>query len=1399
MDRLPRYSPCLYLWVLLHLVLPPLRAQSPVSQPPYIVSARHLTFGQRVPSRIVTTFGQDAQGFIWIGTLQNAYRFDGQQFEPLMPATATANTAPANFGCYTIRTDQAGYLWLMGGVNRKLQTIQIVPPGKTKAVSFQEAFGHADPFRADPLLFFPPKDSQPFRYLITTSGRVVRHLGQGSFQTIRHLFLSDGFSDVLGTLETPQGSLLVTLKRGKTGAGSTLLEIDSLGRVLRRQDFPRLLVPIAHTASGVVYLQARAKVDPPKSLPRLTDHQLDDFLYELSPTNQLTPLSIHFGRNPIGDRSDDIFLAMTVRYDSLRNLFWIGSGQVCFAWHPTHGVVFDLMTTRLPTPGMQQFARSYVDRTGAVWLGTDDGVVLLTLEPNQFTRYLHQADQAPRAIRHSIRGMVQHGNRLWVNTNKSQWVDLQTGRSEPVFDPHDPKKSTLSYLCPVIKDKSGQLWTIQTGLVNINPQTGHRTTYPIPAKEPYDLGVSLWDDGRHHIWMSHRQGISIFDTRQAQCRSFTRYNRFPELAQSQVNGFFPDPKTREIWVAASSGLYVLDTLRGIVARYSTQNKALPFDHIAFVHPDPDSTSVYWLATLGGGLIRWNRQTGQYRQFTRKQGLADNTLYAIYEDRHHRLWLPGNYGLMAFDRQTHKIRIFHTEDGIADEEFNLIAHYRAPDGRLFLGGLNGITAFYPDQIQATKPGQSLLLVTQYHKLDPDTGKMVDYLPQFEQQKEVRLTAADRLVSLSFALPDYRYLGKTRLWFQIGGWQENWVVQNGSELRLNGLPAGEYSLKVRAQTDNGDWVSPILTIPIHIAKPFYWQAWFIGLVLAGLGSLIMIYIHWRNRQFVREKAHLEAEVARRTARIEQDKATIERDKVIIEQQAADLRESAAVKARFFANVTHEFRTPITLILGPLNLLAKRSNDFTTSQLIATMQRNAQHLQWIVNNLLDLSRLDAGQLELAPHPVDLADLTNRTVAAFATEARFTNIRLMTTGTAAPQWLLLDAPKVETVLRNLIANALKFTPPNGQITVQLQTQNDPVCLRVTDTGCGVHPDDLPYIFDRYYQSRRPDALLQGGTGIGLALCRDYCRLWQGELTVQSQWGKGSTFAVTYPRVWVDAVSKFRPDELARSTGLPSTSTTTTPRDSSRDLVLLVEDHVEMTAYLKTLLDPVYELHSCRNGRDAEVWLASQPADQLPQLIITDIMMPEMDGITFVGTIRQQARLRSIPILMLTARTDQAVRLQALRLGVADYLTKPFDEEELLTRLHNLLTRAQERNLWVQQTPPDESPVGEDWLENVEQFIQGKLADSSFQISALSYEFNMSQRRFYRAIKERTGLSPLQFVQEIRLQTAREWLESGQYETIKEVALSVGFQKPSYFARLFRQRFGINPASLRPGEGALL
>ncbi len=1372
-----------------------------VAQPSrtYQVSVKHITTKQGLPQRSVISFGQDPQGFVWLGTPTEAYRFNGKTFTaPIMPDAANKAYNPGVCG---LATDHAGNFWLFACQVGDRDYKYVIRPGEERPQPAHTAFAHSEWMLKDPFIEFATSGDNIYRYFRTRSGKILYQTRQGVFRTIfQHPDLDYSHSATPRLFQTKERTLLVTLVPRTVDTPRTLIEIDSAGRILNRHRLPPgyTLWPVARTIDGTIYLHHLFdKVG-------VTANEVPDprqALYKLNPDKTFSAVSL--GLPP------SVILANTyINYDGIHDLFWITGPQFLVAWHPDQGIVFDLKASGFPIARTEQLQWTFVDRTGVVWANCVNGLLMLTLEPNHFQRYLYVDEEQPNGMsRQAIRAMTQVGNRLWVNGPACQFIDLQTGKSQPAVSAADVHPIHTLNLCPLVRTTDGAIWTFFGSALRYDPKTGKAAAYPLGL--PNNRCVSAWLGGPQKILAGLDHGLIWFDTEKHQVVPFTRYNQFPELAQQRITGFFPDhtkqraaPATpHQVWLTSSSGLYTVDPARGITARYSTQSAAprkLPFDHISFIHPDPDQRTIYWLATLGGGLIRWNRSDGTYEEFTTKTGFPDNTIYAIYEDKYQRLWIPSNSGLIRFHRKTHHIRIYHKKDGIADEEFNLQAHYRATDGRLFLGGLNGITAFYPDQINDNDQHRlAPLLVSGYEKLNTETGHMVNFLPDYRQEKEVHLTPSDRLFKLSFALLDYRYLNQTRLWYRISNWQEKWVVQNSDELSINGLPPGSYVLEVRAQTSNGDWASPVIHVPVTVDKPVYLRGWFLFLCVTLLGALAMAAFRWRNKQLIAETLRLEAEVARRTAQIEEDKA-------IIERQAQDLQTNAVLKARFFANVTHEFRTPLTLLLGPIQYLYGRltgspatglsASDQSARELLTTMDRNARQLLTLVNDLLDLSRSDSHDLMLKEQPADLRQVINQVLAGFMAQANYTGIKLSISGNESPCLIWVDIQKFETVLRNLIANALRHTASGGYVYVRLTTGTENIRVEVLDNGSGIHPDDLPHIFERYFQSNQPDKPLQGGTGIGLALCLEYCRLWGGKLTVDSVFGQGSTFAMTYParsHTEIQPVSH-APATLPAGPQLPEESDSMHKPLTSLT-VMLVDDNVDMLIYAKTILSPYYSLQFASNGREALDKLKQATRKQLPDLIISDIMMPEIDGLRLIETLRITPALRDIPVILLTARTDLESRLQALRLGVADYLTKPFYEAELLTRVQNLLRRQDEKAGWQQEhekEPAQESvqDAEGEWIQWLQQTVRENLNNQFFNIKMLADMANVSERQLNRRVRALTGFSPGQFIQEIRLQVAYDLFEKHPAMMVKTVAIQVGYQKVSYFSQLYRERFGVNP-----------
>lgn len=535
--------------------------------------------------------------------------------------------------------------------------------------------------------------------------------------------------------------------------------------------------------------------------------------------------------------------------------------------------------------------------------------------------------------------------------------------------------------------------------------------------------------------------------------------------------------------------------------------------------------------------------------------------------------------------------------------------------------------------------------------------------------------------------------------------------------------------------------------------------------------------------------------------------------IKRQAEELQSLERIKSRFFANVSHELRTPLTLILGPLSSLLKQGTlEGKSLKLLELARQNGNLLLKLVNEILDLSKLEAGRIEVKETPVNFIDFLRPLVAQFNSFGEQERIAIGIDYQADPALsILLDTGKFEKIIHNFLSNALKFTPHGGQITLIVKEEADHLTISVKDTGPGIHPDDLPRIFDRFYQSKLPDTPVQGGTGIGLSLCSELAQLLNGEVWAASTWGEGSEFFFRFPKKMsaeVIATPGVFPEhaEEAGMVVIPVKGTVTSEKtdlqevSSQKPHILIVEDNLSLQQYMCLLLETDYEVTTAENGLIG--WEKLQTGPQ-PQLIISDLMMPVLDGFQLLEKIKDNDALRHIPVIMLTARADVKVKLRALRIGVDDYMTKPFLEEELMARMVNLLrnhaerkkTYLQEEGLVQQESLPARpiiSKVDAEWLETVENLFSKYLSDHILQQDFISSQLHIGERQFRRRIKQLTGLSPQQYLQEMRLQRAREFLWEGHYSSVKEVCVAVGFSDTKYFSDLFFRRFGIRPSTLQ-------
>ena len=532
-------------------------------------------------------------------------------------------------------------------------------------------------------------------------------------------------------------------------------------------------------------------------------------------------------------------------------------------------------------------------------------------------------------------------------------------------------------------------------------------------------------------------------------------------------------------------------------------------------------------------------------------------------------------------------------------------------------------------------------------------------------------------------------------------------------------------------------------------------------------------------------------------------LSQQKQVIESQAKELQQLDKVKSRFFANVAHELRTPLTLILGPVSSILKRGGmDNQNLSLLKLVQLNGAQLLKLINSILDLSRLESGRLELKEEAIILYPLVKRIISQFESNAQIQKIELVLIYQLdAYLKIQLDISKFETILNNLLSNALKFTPQGGRIELICNDLDNKISISVCDTGSGIHPNDLPFVFNRFYQTRQVNAPVEGGSGIGLALSMELAKLFKGNLSVESELQKGSTFYFTFPKKEVLGFVKEVFTEKAEAILLSSDSHKNGEVVLSKELLtstsdahlLLVEDNPSLRQYLQTVLGSHYQITMAENGKVALEYLE---ASSRYQLIISDVMMPVMDGYQLLERLKSDDRWRHLPVVMLTARAELKDKLKALRIGVDDYLLKPFDEEELLVRIANLLNNSKQRREVVEledasQIPPAPSisKAEMDWLEQVEQIIQAEIQNTQLTQTQLAESLFLSERQFRRKIKKITGLTPNKYIREIKLQHARALLEDHTYLTVSEVGYAIGFGKPEYFSKLYKERFGKLPS----------
>ena len=837
-----------------------------------------------------------------------------------------------------------------------------------------------------------------------------------------------------------------------------------------------------------------------------------------------------------------------------------------------------------------------------------------------------------------------------------------------------------------------------------------------------------------------------------------------------------------LWITEHySGLGLLDFSKG----FSTQPPYTRFDTL---HGLPVTERPFAFSTIKG--TRFGTEHGIYRfddtarQFSRDttlishMGDSDVYLFSINEDQYHNLWIvkPGVMGVAL--RQADETYLWQSDPFLRSADINDYYAYPDPsnDHLTWIGCIDRVLRYDGNIVQVYDTACHTLIrnVTSY-------GDSILYGGAAESHAGlITLRHGYKSLRIRFAAPSFDDEAKTEYQYILEGYDAGWSTWSREAYKdYTGLPAGTYRFLVRAKNIYQQ-PGPSAVLEFEIKPPFYlsWWAYLVYAIILASG----VYGLWRVNLSRLQKRH-----AFELRQLEYEK----------------LKELDQLKSNFFANISHEFRTPLTLILGPVeNLLSEHPTPAQASQ-YSVIKRNAQRLLQLINQLLDLSKLEAGKMKLNQAYGEITTLIKGVVHSFESMAKSKQINLQFASDVESAYVYFDRDKFEQILINLVANALKFTPDGGHVAIKVKTneKEERLQIEIADTGPGISADQLPFIFDRFYQGAGHTHKGEPGTGIGLALTRELVELHKGQIRVHSILDQGTTFTVEIP--YRKEALKDEPVSF-QSVGKPlyqQVEVTSIPYDAGREMeiedskktLLLVEDNPDMQAYLRETLVGEYRVIQANDGQDG-VDLA---LEAIPDIIISDVMMPRLDGIELVGILKRDERTSHIPVILLTSKADVESRLIGLERGADEYLAKPFNREELLIRARNLLEirhRLMQRFASLVPPAPTEEKdvlIEDAFLQKIRAIIEEHLSAEDFEIDGLARLVGMSRSQLFRKVKALTGQSPSVFIRLIRLQRAKELLESSEMN-VSEVAYAVGFSTPTYFSDAFMETYGIRPSQLK-------
>jgi len=1043
----------------------------------------------------------------------------------------------------------------------------------------------------------------------------------------------------------------------------------------------------------------------------------------------------------------------------------------------------------------EQISDLLVDKEQNLWVATyGGGVHFLANLPHPFEHHSLLGDDPSELLSNQVRSLLFTGSdELWVAT-------LGEGLNRFRIDADEWKKEKswriantgigqlpIDQIIKIIRARSGYIWIapFKGPPIRFDPRTGEMVALTELLATPQPIGGvwSLAEDGEGNIWVGTREsGLFRFSPTTQELRKFTQVGApTVSLDNNHVYKIIVG-RDGKVWVGHGKGLSQYDPAADSWQHLQhTLKDDMPLSDSWVWTMHEDSQGAIWIGT-NQGLNRYDPHSGSVQQFYEKDGLPSNVIWGIIEDDQQKIWVTTDMGLARSITTTASAKK-HPEDisfvsytdksGLGNTTFLSHAYYLdSLTGHLYFGGLNGIDVVHPELIIAGDTSTVLRLSDlTIGRNQKETGDLLDH-PFISESSLIELSHRDDLITLSCT--DFNYLGRenNQYEYQLRGLSEQWVPL-GEDKRMTfiNLQDGPYTLNMKGVTPDGLAIPSREIVRLMVVPP-WWRS------LPAYGSYLLLaigLIYWGYRHQV--------------------------SRLLYEKESRRLKEIDALKSRLYTNITHEFRTPLTVISGLISQLKGQDN------IKEPIQHNSNQLLSLVNQMLDLRKLESGGMPLHFAQADIVRYVRYLTESFSSYAESTGVRIHFLTDLEELIMDFDRDKIARIVSNLLSNAVKFTPVGGNIYVRLEQKVDMFYLEVRDTGKGIPAKELSRIFNRFYQVDDSATRLGEGTGIGLTLTKELVTVLNGEISVSSVENKGSSFHLLLPITnEAPAEKEVVPQEhffipkKARIKNWPEfapLAENTIDASSDKPVVLIIEDNTDVIHYLVECLNAHYQL---RIATDGEAGI-KEAIEEVPDIIVSDVMMPIKDGFEVCQTLKTDERTDHIPIILLTAKADLEARLIGLEHGADVYLSKPFHQDELLINLRNLLDTRKKLQLRFAEiiieapalapagieSPTLNTPQEDPFLQKIRRFVEKDLADADIGMPQLVRELSMSRSQVYKKVKALTGKSPSRYVRSIRLAHARELLKTSDMN-VSEVGYAVGFTSPVYFSKVYFEEFGLRP-----------